>query len=452
LSNVRLWAILSPMRPAVKIRQIILAIGDVLVLYLSLILTLFFRYQALPSAAAINLHLRPFTIIFFFWILVFYIVGLYELRRLKNTLDFFKNFGTALGINTVISVLFFYLLTNYGIAPKTNLLIFLVVVFFLEYLWRGLYNRFISQPTAKILFIGEGQATKKLINVIHQNPQLGYRFEVCTDVDDVAAAIVEKKIDIMAVQTDLKKNQRLAAVIYNYLTSGVEVVDTIVLYENIFGKIPLSELEEFWFLENIIERHRIYDFFRLPLEILLAFVLVIILSPLLILIALLIKLTSRGPVLIKQKRVGELGKEFTFYKFRSMIANSPDGSAEADGIQWAKENDPRITILGTLLRRTHLDELPQLFNIIRGESSFVGPRPERPEFVEQLKKTVPFYELRHLVKPGITGWAQLNYRYGASVEDAYEKLQYDLYYLKNRSLWLDLGIIIKTIKMIFVRN
>ena len=435
------------MRPAVKIRQIILAIGDVLVLYLSLVLTLFFRYQTLPSAEAINLHLRPFTIVFFLWILVFYIAGLYELRRLKNTLEFFKNFGAALGINTLISVLFFYLLTNYGIAPKTNLLIFLVVVFFLEYLWRSLYNRFISQPTAKILFIGEGRATKELLNAIHQNPQLGYRFEICTDIEAVAAVIVEKKIDIVAVQTDLKKNQRLAAIIYNYLTSGVEVVDAIVLYENIFGKIPLSELEEFWFLENIIERHRIYDFFRLPLEILLTLVLGIILLPLMILIALLIKLTSPGPVFFNHSRVGELGRIFTLYKFRSMVAD-----AEKHGPQWAQNNDQRITALGKLLRRTHLDELPQLINIIRGQLAFVGPRPERPEFVEQLKKAVPFYELRHLVKPGITGWAQLNYRYGASVEDAYEKLQYDLYYLKNRSLWLDLGIIIKTIKMIFVRN
>ena len=135
-----------------------------------------------------------------------------------------------------------------------------------------------------------------------------------------------------------------------------------------------------------------------------------------------------------------------------MIANNPDGSAEAQGIQWAQEKDPRITPFGSFLRHTHLDELPQLFNIIKGETSFVGPRPERPEFVEQLKKTIPYYELRQLVKPGVTGWAQLNYRYGASVEDAFEKLQYDLYYIKNRSLWLDLGIIIKTIKMFFVKN
>jgi lipopolysaccharide/colanic/teichoic acid biosynthesis glycosyltransferase len=163
------------------------------------------------------------------------------------------------------------------------------------------------------------------------------------------------------------------------------------------------------------------------------------------LISVLTGLTSKGPVIYKQDRVGQGGKVFTIFKFRTMI---PD--AEKNGPQWAAVQDKRSTPLGKLLRRTHLDELPQLINIFGGESSLVGPRPERPEFVEQLKKEVPFYDLRHLVRTGITGWAQINYRYGASVDDTYEKVQYDLYYLKNRSLVLDIIILIKTLRLFFI--
>jgi lipopolysaccharide/colanic/teichoic acid biosynthesis glycosyltransferase len=169
-------------------------------------------------------------------------------------------------------------------------------------------------------------------------------------------------------------------------------------------------------------------------------------------IAIVIKATSHGPVIFKQVRVGEFGREFTLYKFRSMVANAADGSAEAGtGAVWKTANDPRFTRIGRILERTHLDELPQLINILKGDASFVGPRPERPRFVAELKEKIPYYELRHLVRPGIAGWAQLQYKYGASVEDAYQKLQYDLYYLKNRSLLLDASIILKTFKLFFTR-
>lgn len=175
--------------------------------------------------------------------------------------------------------------------------------------------------------------------------------------------------------------------------------------------------------------------------------------PITLTIALIIKLTSRGPIIFKQVRIGEFGREFTLYKFRSMIANAPDGSAEAGtGAIWKTKNDPRFTRIGRIIERTHLDELPQLINILKGDASFVGPRPERPQFVHKLKEVIPYYELRHLVRPGIAGWAQLQYKYGASVEDAYQKLQYDLYYLKNRSFLLDISIILKTAKLFFTRS
>ncbi|MBZ9569449.1 sugar transferase, partial [Patescibacteria group bacterium] len=161
-------------------------------------------------------------------------------------------------------------------------------------------------------------------------------------------------------------------------------------------------------------------------------------------IALAIKIDSPSPMFYSQKRVGKDGKIFTIYKFRTMKAG-----AEKEGPRWASSDDPRITRVGKVLRAIYIDEFPQFYNILKGDISFVGPRPERPEFVKQLKKKIPYYGVRHLVKPGFTGWAQINYHYGASVEEAREKLQYDLYYIKNRSFFLDLGIILKTIKIIF---
>ena len=209
-------------------------------------------------------------------------------------------------------------------------------------------------------------------------------------------------------------------------------------------KIPISTLEEVWFIENITKGNKIiYELVKRVVEISFALIVGVIFLPLSIIIAGLIKLTSPGgPMIYRQTRVGRNGNEYTLYKFRTMIPK-----AEAEGPRWTIPNDPRITKIGKILRRAHLDEIPQLINLLQGNLALVGPRPERPEFVEELKKKIPYYDIRHLIKPGLTGWAQINYRYGASIEDAQEKLQYELYYLKNRDLVMDLSIILKTIKL-----
>ena len=164
--------------------------------------------------------------------------------------------------------------------------------------------------------------------------------------------------------------------------------------------------------------------------------------------ALLVKLTSRGPALYSQTRVGLDGRVFRIYKIRTMHHNCE----AASGVRWAAARDPRVTFVGRVLRRTHLDELPQLWNVLKGDMSFVGPRPERPEFVSQLSEQIRFYGQRHVVRPGLTGWAQVSYTYGASTEDALQKLQYDLYYIKNLSIALDLYIILETIKTVVLRR
>ncbi len=174
----------------------------------------------------------------------------------------------------------------------------------------------------------------------------------------------------------------------------------------------------------------------------------VVLLPVIVLIAVLVRLDSAGPAFFKQRRVGQQGKQFVLYKFRSMTAD-----AESDtGPVWAGDEDARVTRMGRFLRKTRLDELPQLFNVLKGDMSFVGPRPERPFFVAQLSSEIPYYGIRHTVKPGITGWAQVRYSYGASVEDAKEKLQYDLYYIKHMSLFLDLEVILDTIKVVFLNR
>lgn len=211
------------------------------------------------------------------------------------------------------------------------------------------------------------------------------------------------------------------------------------------GRVRLAELNEGWFLEVVSRRDKLYEVVKNVIDFcsgILGLSILVIFFPF---AALLIEVTSPGPIFYSQKRIGKDGKIFTLYKFRTMVRD-----AEKEGPQWAQEKDERVTSIGYFLRRTHLDELPQALNLLRGEISLVGPRPERPEFTMPLAKEIAHYHLRELVKPGIFGWAQLNFPYGDSVEDAQEKLAYDLFYIQNRSLFLDIVILLKSVKIIFL--
>lgn len=224
------------------------------------------------------------------------------------------------------------------------------------------------------------------------------------------------------------------------------VRDLVQFYEETWQKVPLYYLGARWFLltEGF---HLLGNPVRLRLkrlmDVAISSVMLVLSSPVMLITALLIRLDSPGPALYTQTRTGRDGKDFTIFKFRSMRTD-----AEKDGAQWASKNDSRITRMGNFIRKTRIDELPQLFNILKGSMSFVGPRPERPEFNESLEKELSFYNLRHMVQPGLTGWAQVSYPYGASLEDAKEKLQYDLFYIKSYSLWLDISIVLKTITVV----
>jgi exopolysaccharide biosynthesis polyprenyl glycosylphosphotransferase len=211
------------------------------------------------------------------------------------------------------------------------------------------------------------------------------------------------------------------------------------------GKLLVEDIQPSWFIYSRGFRFTsVRRAWKRVLDIVLAFLGILLVMPFLPIVAVLIKLTSPGPVLFRQLRVGERGCEFTLIKFRTMC----DNAEKETGPVWASENDPRITRLGALLRKIRIDEIPQLFNVLKGDMSFIGPRPERKEFVERLSEKIPYYGKRHFVKPGVTGWAQVKYPYGASDEDALEKLRYDLYYIKNYSFTLDLIIILETIKVV----
>lgn len=228
---------------------------------------------------------------------------------------------------------------------------------------------------------------------------------------------------------------------------GIEVTDAVAFYERELKKARLELVHPSWILfSDGFKASRSRDMTKRVVDLLISVTLAVVLSPVMILTALAVVLESGRPILYSQNRVGARGKVFRIYKFRSMKQD-----AEKDGkARWASQNDSRVTRVGAFIRNTRLDELPQLWNVIKGEMSFVGPRPERPEFVEQLKEQVPFYNTRHYVKPGLMGWAQLNYPYGASIEDARGKLEYDLYYSKNHSIVMDFLIMIQTVEVVLL--
>ncbi len=252
-------------------------------------------------------------------------------------------------------------------------------------------------------------------------------------------------ISKIVIAGEIEGNLELTNALIDYKFRGVKIESIVDSYERMSQMIWLEGLSPEWLiLANGFSPSAAYLRVKRVLDVFCSVVLLLLSAPLMILTAIAIKLESAGPAIFQQERVGLNGKRFTVFKFRSMRVD-----AEKDGPAWAKEKDDRCTRAGRFIRACRIDELPQIYNVLRGDMSFVGPRPERPFFVDMLKERIRYYDLRHYVKPGITGWAQVMYPYGASVEDAYQKLQYDLYYAKNVSLRLDLLVLLKTIGVVF---
>ena len=436
----------------------LLLAGDIIALYTALVLALFIRHGLNFNEQFVNLHAIPFTIIFPLWLLVFYIAGLYDLSRLRNNLEFLQTLALTLFVNALLTVTAFYLIPALGITPKTNLFIFMAVFAILESWWRRTFNIRASfrEGLNRVLLLDASPLARELRNALAENPQIGYSIVMQRDASepltDLHRLIRGNGITLVVVPPHLRNDAHTAKLLYEVLASGVAVRDVPGFYETVFRKVPLGGIGESWFVEHRVGERRFFDDLKRGLEVIAAIALGIILLPLEALIALLVAATSFGPVIYSQTRAGKHGTPFTLYKFRTMRALAPDGSAETNGAQWSGKRDLRVTPVGRFLRATHLDELPQLWNVVRGDLSFVGPRPERPEIIEKLISQVPYYAIRLIIQPGVTGWAQINHKKDETAADVIEKLSYDVYYMKNRSLILDLAIIIKTIKSFFVNH
>lgn len=413
-------------------------ITDFLLLYATLFFTLFFRYGSFPSKNTLNIHLLPFSIIYIIWVLIFYIAGLYDIEKFISPLSLRNCITKTMATASVIAIFIFYFIPFFKITPKTNLFLNALLAFLVVWLWRKiLLNAAIKSSKTTIFFWGKSFEIEDFKKFINNQPQLGYK-----TTNDIATA------DIIIISEEAKQNQEFVHSLYEMILLGKTVLDFNKFYETLTGKIPVSLISKVWFLENLAEiDKKMFEKFKRIIDIILSVFLSVFFFVICPFIALAIKIDSRGPVFYKQKRVGKNGKIFKIIKFRSMIIN-----AEKNGAQWAEKKDERITWVGNIMRKTRLDEFPQIWNVFKGDLSFAGPRPERPEFVKELIKQIPHYSMRQLVKPGLSGWAQINFPYGASIEDAIEKLQYDLFYIKNRTILMDISIMLKTTLVILSRK
>jgi len=398
------------------------------------------------------------TFTLFFYLLFFYILDAYKLGQ-EDIRDTIIRLGTACVLGILSSAVASYALDHYRF-DRATLLVICASSFVFCLSWRLFYHRNVEQLThpLRVLFVGTDKAGKVRSLLAEAMPRaavLGYVGEAGFDADAgprlgpsfLAVQVAEEKratvillLPNAPIDTDIARELLLAKL------RGAMVVDIRSFYEHVVNRLPLSQISEEWLLQEegfSLNTHGSLRRLKRAADLFISLGLLALTAPLMLITALAIALESRGPVIYRQKRVGLHDNEFYVHKFRSMRID-----AEKDGAVWAKKNDDRVTRVGRCIRKVRIDELPQLWDVFKGDMSLIGPRPERPEFVSRLKETIPFYGLRHSVKPGVTGWAQVCYPYGASEEDARRKLEYDLYYIKNMSLLLDFKIILKTIGVV----
>lgn len=430
----------------IKGRTFISLAIDVFIGFFALFITILLRYGPAEFQKQLDSHIGIFTIIILIFIFSFYIFNLYSLRFNKNITEFNDSFIKSIIVSFALSILFFYTLGSFfNLAPKTNLVIFTAIFSLMDFYIRIMVKRqYINKNiNRKILIINNNQ--NPLVEEIENNNHAGYEIVgVINNFDyEKILNINPDTVIIGSIESENLSN------IYTLSKADIYTSTISLFYEQTFQKIPTEISTE----ENIVEytnrANNLFTTIKRSLDIFMSIVFLLLLSPVILIVSIMIKISSRGPILFHQTRVGINDRLFTIYKFRSMYIDS-----EKDGPVWTTDDktDRRITRLGRVLRKTHLDEIPQLMNILNGDLSFVGPRPERPEFTKIIEEKIPYYTLRHNVKPGLTGWAQINYRYGASIADANEKLKYDFYYIKNKNIFLDILIIAKTFAMILKKH
>jgi sugar transferase (PEP-CTERM system associated) len=445
-------------------KNLILAFGDILLAFIASGAGSFLRYGQLEPLRGYQVQ----RLIAFIAtsLIVSYLVELYSLEKNIKTKEISLRVAVSLTGTLIMLTVTSYLL-HLTIFVRGKLFGMLIIFGLLQFIWHLGFRIAIKSThlARRVVVLGTGPLAQKIGNLIqstnHQHVLSGYLESsgdpVTVPVHEVMSngiGIIEtiKKVKAHKLVVSLSERRKGFPVrdVLSCKFCGIEVVDAPSFYEELTGKLMVECITPSWFIfSNGFRKNTIIIFYKRLFDVVCATLGTIILLPFFPLIALLIKLDSKGPIFFKQVRLGEMEREFLLYKFRTMKQDAEQTS----GPVWAQKNDKRITKIGKILRKTRIDELPQLYNVLKGEMSFIGPRPERPEFIGKLKEVIPFYSERHFVKPGITGWAQIKYPYGASEKDALEKLRYDLYYIKNMSIILELTIMMETVKvMLFGRG
>jgi len=446
----------------IRQRRSFLLLGDIVLILAATELSTWIRLG--QSVQVFERHTGASTFTLILYVAMLYIFDLYNADRARFTKDVVVRLSVAVGSAGVVLAVIFYSLPNW-VFGRGIFLIQMALVLLLLSGWRWLFTAVLPSPIGKtdVLVIGAGRSGHALYSLL-STPESPYRpvgfvdddpaklgdtvglAPVLGTTDQLVEIASRQKVDLAILAITHERSQTLVDRVIRARLKGLTIPDMPTIYEELTGSIPVEHLRHDWLLfangflllsKQYVRRiKRLIDFAS-------STILLIVSAPVIVLTAIAIKLESPGPVFFRQARVGKDGTVFRVFKFRSMKED-----AENNGAAWADEGDPRVTRVGRVIRLLRIDELPQILNVFQGEMSLVGPRPERPEFVKELEARIPFYGIRHSVQPGITGWAQVKYGYGASVEDALKKLEYDLFYLKNMSILLDIKILLKTIGVV----
>ncbi len=447
-------------------RKVLLYAADLLAVATALLITLALRFAMPFGWQTAVMHPVWFGLLIVYWSVCAPLLNAYDLRSAARVTT-----GVAGGAVVALLVAAIYLFTPYITPPllQSRLTAFLFVALMLGLVAaeRTAYAGLLVQPTFRhrVLVVGAGWAGRSIIDALRTHAGTEYEPVGLVDDDQLRQGEEVAGLPVLGTSEDMvrlvrelgasevilsiTRHETLAARLVQALMDcherGVQITMMQAVYERLTGKVPVEHAGNNLHLVLPTDRdpNRVYLFLKRGLDLLVGLLGSLVMLLLLPAIAAAITLEGPGPIFYRQVRVGRGGRSFTVFKFRTMVQH-----AEANGPQWAQEADDRVTRVGHLLRVLHLDELPQAINLLRGEMAFIGPRPERPEFVTELEGIIPFYRARHAVRPGITGWAQVNYRYGRSVEDALIKLQYDLYYIKHGSLFLDAVILVRTFGLV----
>jgi sugar transferase (PEP-CTERM system associated) len=444
------------------IRTLILLVGEALIVWTSFLLGAVYELRQ-DSYLVLNYE-GGYIKIFVVTVLVLlcsHWFDLYDTARLNTKGELYFRLLLVPGLLAFIFAAVSYVRPDYLLGSGSSavgLLILTVALFG----WRLGYGWLVQLPilVERVYVLGTGERAQRLVQGLRQNPDLGVEVASWTGKLEGAVTLESVAADLMEVVDKSKVHRVIVAMpdrrgtipmqeLLELRMRGVKIEEATSWLEKMSGKIEVENLYPSWLVfAQGFRRSATFVLIRRVISVAISLIGLILTAPLLPLIMLLISVDSKGPVFYTQTRVGKGGHLFKVVKFRTMRQDAEASS----GPKWAGNNDPRVTRVGKFLRSSRLDEIPQLWCVLKGDMAFVGPRPERPEFIAWLSKEIPYYGVRHMVRPGLTGWAQVKYKYGSTVEDAREKLQYDLFYIKNASIGLDLLIMFQTVKTVLLRR